>query len=202
MVFGASVAVAASVASPALGARLSRRGMLAAMSIIAKEFKSRHDQAYAVGGHQNHGGFVWAPLAPRTIAIKTRLGYPFPSAPLVRTQRMRHSNRVQMRMRNGVGGSVQYEVLISNKAPYSKYHMASYRSRLFGNAHVPARPPVVVTPSDLEFAALTVQSMFGRDDDGGSPGSKKQPRAPKPPSLLRRIGSSLFGGIRSLFKRK
>lgn len=114
--------------------------------------------AFAVGGHQQHGGGRWAALSPTTVAIKTKLGYPRPQAPLIRSGWMSGQQRVKVQL-TPLPNGIQYRIWAWNSAPYSGYHMRPTYNHWTGRYN-PVRKPVSITGEDLNRIVTTIESQL------------------------------------------
>lgn len=160
MAIGSNTAFEGMVASPAQAAGIVRSALLSLEARITKEMRSRQDGAFDHGGHHQHGGKPWLPLSPNTVALKRRLGYPRPSAPLVRTGAMSKQQRVKVTLRTLPGGGIRFKVSAWNAMRYAKYHASGFRN-VWTGTFVPRRAPAELTPADVQWVVSTIQSAMG-----------------------------------------
>ncbi|MCP4549242.1 MAG: hypothetical protein GY835_22545 [bacterium] len=115
---------------------------------------SRLKGAFQAGGHHNHGGEAWTPLALKTMRAKTRAGK---ERMLVWTGRL--------------AGSIQHAVsstptvltvTVFTDTPYAIFHQ-------YGAEHLPARPILLFTDSDIESIVRQLLVFLERqvNGDGG-----------------------------------
>lgn len=99
-------------------------------SFVQKQ-KNNLEQAFLVGGHQNHGGERWVPLSPKSEARKRKAGYI--GGILVRTGALSKS----------INGSLNNRTLKwwSND-PKVSFHQ-------HGTRFMPSRPVIVTTKQDV-----------------------------------------------------
>jgi hypothetical protein len=146
--------------APSVGSMVQyTRSQLAGLArALERRVKFDQSAAFQVGGHQLHGGNSWAPLSPTTVAIKTALGSPRPSAPLYRTGYMSGRTKVKVYLQLYPKG-IAFSVFVWNDAFYAKFHQDGYQ-HVWSGRMVPARPVVELTPADLEYIGLNIQSYM------------------------------------------
>lgn len=157
---GSNTAFEGMVHSTAQAASVTRAALLKLQARIDREMRGRQDKAFAVGGHQQHGGQPWLPLSENTVALKRRLGYPRPSAPLVRTGNMSRQQRVKVTLRSLPGGAVRFKVSAWNAMRYAKYHASGFRNVWTGTM-VPRRAPAELTQADVQWVVNEIRAAMG-----------------------------------------
>lgn len=132
--------------------------------------------AFLTGGHAFRGGKQWDGLKDTTIDIKSRLGAPFPSAPLVRWGTMANSVAVKVELQS-TGRGVQWAVYAGNKAPYAKYHQEGF-DHIWSGEFVPARPPVEFTAMDFDRIVEQIRAYMAGGTDARTPQRRGKKRLP------------------------
>lgn len=196
----AQTAVTGLVTSPAGIANFTRNILFSLESQISKEMYDRQNAAFAVGGHQLHGGHKWKPLSPNTVALKARLGYPRPAAPLVRSGLMSQNQRVVVKL-SLIGNGIKFQVFAVNRTPYSKYHDSGFTNHWSGT-FVPRRAPVELTRADLEWIVTLLRGYMGPD----KPAASRSPKTIPPKGTGQKVGllsrvAGFFGGLRGRIGR-
>lgn len=157
---GSNTAVEGMVALPSQAAGIVRTTLLKLEARITSEMRQRQNGAFDVGGHHRHGGKPWLPLSPNTVALKRRLGYPRPAAPLVRTGAMSKQQRVKVTIRTMPGGAVRWKVSAWNAMKYAKYHASGFRN-VWTGTWVPRRAPAELTGADAQWVIQQIRSAMG-----------------------------------------
>lgn len=168
-------------------AAVTRRALYALATRLRDELKTKADQAFAVSGHQLHGGASWAPLKATTEEIRQRFGFP-PGPPMVRSGKMAASNRVMVALAPLPGGAIQWRIHMTNEVSYAEPHMTGFRNVWTGTMVV-ARPPIQITPEDLKEVVASIMGYFGPNGEGVTrAGSKGGPRTPVDKKGWRKLG--------------
>lgn len=142
--------------------------------------------AFLTGGHAAHGGQQWDGLKPNTVEIKSKLGAPFPSAPLVRWGTMATSVSVKVELQY-TGRGLQWAVYAGNKAPYAKYHQEGF-NHIWSGEFIPARKPVEFTAADFERIVEQIRFYMA----GGQVDPAPQRRGKKRLPGMGALGKFLF----------
>jgi len=174
---------------PSIGSAVKiTRSALAGLELrLAQRLRNEQAAAFSVGGHQLHGGGPWAPLAPSTIKIKSRLGATRPSSPLFRTGIMSQNQKVKVDIVPTSTG-LSFRVLAWNSKQYSRFHQSGYR-HVWSGKMVPKRPVVSLTKQDFDYVAGTIRDyMIGID----SSGTKKKTRLGKVKGWLQGAAARLW----------
>jgi phage gpG-like protein len=118
-----------------------------------------HREAYRVGGHQNHGGEAWAPLAPSTVAYKKKRR--FPPNILVRTGLMGLTTRSFAATQRQGPTSFTYRIGVKTSAPYANIHQDpnGWTHHMTG-AKIPSRPPLDITSEDVGWVAQQIRAVI------------------------------------------
>lgn len=113
--------------------------------------------AFAVGGHQLHGGKPWAQLKASTIRKKIKLGVARPAAPLVRFGRAQAAVKVQVKIRAAPDGW-RWTIVAGNHMRYMEHHATGYKHKHDG--FVPVRLPANITQQDMNDIRFVIQNYM------------------------------------------
>lgn len=136
-----------------------RETVIKASAAVGKATRRDMQNAFISGGHSFRGGEQWNALKGTTIDIKSELGAPFPSAPLVRWGQMANSVSVKVEIEASENG-VSWAVYAGNKAPYAKYHQEGFE-HIWSGQFVPARRPVEFTSVDFDRIVEQIRFYIG-----------------------------------------